>query len=241
MMIGGFIITGNALKKVVVRAIGPSLQNSLAGALSDPVLQLHGSDGSVILENDNWKDDSAQAAEIETNKLAPAHELEAAVVATLAPGNYTAAVTGKNGATGIALVEVYDVTQPGDAKLANISTRGFVASAENVLIGGFILGGTNGNAKVLIRAIGPSLASAGVRNSLSDPTLELHDSNGALLVTNDNWQDQQRSAIEQSGIPPNDSLESAILADLLPGAYTAIVAGKNNSTGIALIEVYNLR
>jgi WD40 repeat protein len=240
-MIGGFIITGNEPKKVVVRAIGPSLAANLSDAVADPVLQLRSPDGSLIRENDNWKDDPAQAAEIEANKLAPAHELESALVATLTPGNYTAAVTGKNGASGTGLVEVYDLSQTGDAKLANISTRGIVSSAQDVLIGGFILGGGNGNAKVLVRAIGPSLSKAGITNALSDPTLELHDSNGQLLLANDNWKDEQQSAIEQTGLPPNDPLESAVLADLPPGAYTAVVAGKGNSSGVALIELYNLR
>ena len=240
-MIGGFIISGSAPKKVVIRAIGPSLQDNLAGELADPVLQLRGPDGALILENDNWKDDPGQAAEIAANKLAPSHELESALVTTLAPGNYTAAVTGKNGGAGIGLVEVYDLSQEGNARLVNISTRGVVSSAENVLIGGFILGGANGSAKVLIRAIGPSLASAGVNTSLADPVLELRDGNGVLLLANDNWKDQQRSAIEQTGIPPNDPLESAILADLAPGSYTAILAGRDGSSGVALIEIYNLR
>jgi hypothetical protein len=240
-MIGGFIITGNDAKKVVVRAIGPSLQNILPGALSDPVLELRAADGSLISQNDNWKDDALQAAELETSQIAPTHDLESAIVATLAPGTYTAAVRGKNGASGIGLVEVYDLSRSGDSKLANISTRGIASSAEDVLIGGFILGGADGNAKVLVRAIGPSLATFGVTNALSDPTLELRDSNGVLLLANDNWKDQQQIAIEQTGIPPNDTSESAILADLAPGAYTAIVGGKDDASGTALIEVYNLR
>lgn len=240
-MIGGFIISGTAAKKVVIRAIGPSLAANIPGALADPILQLRAPDGALILQNDNWKDNPPQAAEIVANKLAPPHDLESAVITTLAPGNYTATVTGKNDASGIGVVEVYDLSQGSDAKLVNISTRGVVASAENVLIGGFILGGSNGTTKVLIRAIGPSLASAGVNNPLADPSLELRDGNGLLLLANDNWKDEQRSAIEQTGIPPNDPLESAILADLAPGAYTAIVTGKAGASGTALIEVYNLR
>ncbi|MEY2510880.1 MAG: large repetitive protein [Verrucomicrobiota bacterium] len=238
-MIGGIIITGNAPKKVIVRAIGPSLQSSLSGALSDPVLQLRKADGSLINQNDNWRDDAVQAAELEANHVAPTNDLESAIVATLAPGNYTAAVTGKNGATGVGLIEVYDVNQSADSKLANISTRGIVRSADGVLIGGFILGGGTGNAKVLVRAIGPSLASVGVNNPLSDPTLELHDGNGALLAANDNWKTDQRTAIEETNIPPTNDAESAIVADLSPGLYTAIVAGKGTS-GIGLIEIYNL-
>ncbi len=240
-MIGGFILTGSMPKKVIVRAIGPSLSSTLPGAIPDPVLELRGPDGSLIRQDDNWRDDVAQAFEIETNKLAPAHNLEAALVETLSPGNYTATVTGKNGASGVGLLEVYDLSGGAAAKLANISTRGLVASAENVLIGGFILGGGNAKARVLVRAIGPSLVDAGVTNALSNPTLELRDGNGVLLFANNNWKDQQQSAIEQTGIPPNDSLESALLADLGPGAYTAIVAGKDGAAGVALIEVYSLR
>jgi WD40 repeat protein len=240
-MIGGFIITGNEAKKVAVRAIGPSLQNSLPGALADPVLELRAADGSLIGQNNNWKDDAVQAAELEANQIAPNHDLESAIVATLAPGTYTAAVRGKNGASGIGLVEVYDLSRAGDSKLANISTRGVASAAQDVLIGGFILGGANGNTEVLVRAIGPSLAKAGVANALADPTLELRDGNGQLLLANDNWKDQQQAEIEQTGIPPNDSSESAILAELAPGAYTAIIAGKTGATGTALIEVYNLR
>jgi WD40 repeat protein len=240
-MIGGFIITGNDAKKVVIRAIGPSLQSTLLGALSDPILELHSPDGSLLSQNDNWKDDAVQAAELEANQIAPTDDFESAIVTTLAPGAYTAAVRGKNGSSGIGLVEVYDLSRISDSKLANISTRGVASSAADVLIGGFILGGTNGNAKVLLRAIGPSLTKVGVSNVLSDPTLELRDSNGQLLLANDNWKDQQQTAIEQTGLPPNDSSESAILAELAPGAYTAIVAGKGDAVGTALIEVYNLR
>lgn len=240
-MIGGFIITGNAEKTVAVRAIGPSLEKNLFGALADPILEVHASDGSLLRQNDNWKDDPAQAAELIANQIAPSHDLESAMILTLAPGTYTAMVRGKSGGSGVGLVEVYDLSPDADSELANISTRGLVESAENVLIGGFILGGSNGNTKVLVRTIGPSLATIGVRNALSDPILELRDENGALLLANDNWKDQQQSEIEQTGIPPNDSSESAILADLPPGAYTAIVAGKGGANGVALIEVYNLR
>jgi hypothetical protein len=239
-LIGGFIITGNQTKKVVLRAIGPSLQSSLPNVLPDPVLELHSSAGSLLTRNDNWTDDSAQAAELIAKNLAPAHQLESAIVAILAPGTYTAMVLENNSASGVGVVEVYDVGSQNGSRLANISTRGIVQSADNVLIGGFILGGSNGNTKILLRTIGPSLAMAGVTNALADPVLELRDQNGALLLANDNWEDQQRAAIEQTGIPPGDPAESAIVADLSPGAYTAIVTGKNGSSGTALVEVYNL-
>jgi uncharacterized delta-60 repeat protein len=240
-MIGGFIISGDMPRKVVVRAIGPSLQNMMPGAISDPVLQLRAADGLLVRESDNWKEDPAQAVEIEASGVAPRNDFESALVVTLAPGNYTAAVTGKNGAAGVGLVEVYDVSESPGSQLANLSTRGAVQSAENVMIGGFILGGGDGASHVLIRALGPSLTDAGVRNALANPTLELHDENGALLSKNDNWKDQQQTAIEQTGIPPGNDSDSAILADLVPGAYTAVVAGKDETTGIALIELYHLR
>ncbi|HKP92964.1 MAG TPA: BACON domain-containing carbohydrate-binding protein [Chthoniobacterales bacterium] len=240
-MIGGFIITGAAEKKVVVRAIGPSLQNTLPGALADPILQLHASDGALIRQNDNWKEDALQAAELEANHIAPGHDLESAIVVTLRPGIYTAMIRGRQGGSGLGLVEVYDLSAAAESQLANISTRGLVASAENVLIGGFILGGTNNSARILVRAIGPSLVRAGVTNALPNPTLELHDGNGALLVRNDDWKDRQQTEIEQTGLAPNDPAESAILADLAPGTYTAVLAGGNDSSGVGLIEVYNLR
>jgi WD40 repeat protein len=238
-LIGGFIITGNQTKKVVIRAIGPSLQSSLPNALPDPVLELHSSDGSFLRQNDNWRDDSAQAAELVAKQIAPAHELESAIVAILAPGTYTAMVRGNNNASGVGLVEVYDVTTEKDSRLANISTRGVVESDENVLIGGFILGGASGNAKILIRAIGPSLASAGVSNAASNPALELRDGNGVVLQSNDNWKDRQRAEIEATHIPPTMDSEAALIAELPSGTYTAIVSSKGSS-GVALIEVYAL-
>jgi hypothetical protein len=238
-MIGGFIISGNSAKKVIVRAIGPSLQGMLPGALADTVLELRAADGTLLGQNDNWGDDASQGSYLEANNFAPSHALESAIVATLIPGNYTAALTGKNGSAGIGLVEVYDVNQSGDSKLANLSTRGIVQSGENVLIGGFILGGSNANAKVLVRAIGPSLANFGVRNAVSDPTLELRDSNGALLQGNDNWKDGPTAEIAATHLAPTVDAESAIIATLPPGAYTAIVAGKGPN-GVALVEIYNL-
>lgn len=240
--IAGFIITGNSPKKVVIRGLGPSLQGAgVVNALPDPALELHSSDGTLLAKNSNWRDDLDPAVELEANGFAPKHELESAIIATLSPGFYTAMISGQNSVTGIALIEVYDFNQAGTSLLANISTRARVQANESALIGGFILGNGKGNTKVLVRALGPSLAEAGINNWLSDPTLELHDGNGALLLANDNWKDQQQAAIEQTGIPPNDHSESAIVADLAPGAYTAIVAGKNGASGTALIEVYNLR
>ena len=239
VLIGGFIITGAGPKNVIVRAIGPSLP--LAGLLADPVLELHESDGTVIT-NDNWKD--TQEAAIVATTLQPGNDLESAIVATLDPGAYTAIVSGKNGGTGIALVEAYDLDQTGDSQLANISTRGFVDTGDNVMIGGFIAGpDTSTSSSVLVRAIGPSLP---LSDDLPDPTLELHDGNGAIIATNDNWKIgadgmSQQAEIEATNLAPTNDLESAILATVAPGGYTAIVRGANNATGIALVEVYNLQ
>ena len=194
----------------------------------------------MIASNDNWRDNPVWAAELEAVGLAPGFDFESAIVATLPPGAYTAIMSGKNGSTGMGLVEVYDLDPAGDAQLANISTRGLVRTGDGVVIGGFILGGNAGQASVLLRAIGPSLATVGIVNALADPTLELRDSNGVLLQYNDNWKDSQQAAIEATGIPPQNDLEAAILATLLPGSYTAIAAGKDGSMGVGLIEVYNL-
>lgn len=248
VLIGGFIITGTDPKKVIIRGIGPSLVNfGLQGFLADPILELH--DASTILEtNDNWKtrsDGTSQQAEIEATTIPPTNDLESAIVRTLPANNasYTAVVRGKDNTTGIGVVEAYDLDQAANSKLGNISTRGFVNSGDNVLIGGFIPG--NGLTKVIVRAIGPSLTTAGVTNPLQDPTLELHDGNGVTIRSNDNWKTRedgssQQSEIEATTIPPTNDLESALVQTLSPGTYTAVVRGKNNTTGIAVVEVYAL-
>ncbi len=236
-MIGGFIITGNAPKKVIIRAIGPSLQG-ISGVLANPTVQLNGSAG-VIASNDDWK--SNQQAEIQATGIPPSNDLESAIVATLSPGAYTAIVAGQNQATGVGLVEVYDLNQAADAKLANISTRGAVGTGSNVMIGGFILGNKTGAANVILRALGPSLTQSGIIAVLGDPTLELRDGNGALVRRNDNWKESQQAQIEATGIAPKNDPESALIAQLAPGAYTAILAGKNGTTGVALVELYQLQ
>jgi plastocyanin len=239
VLIGGFIVTGTEPKEVVLRAIGPSLAAfGIPNPLADPVLELHGADGSLITTNDNWKD--TQQSEIEASGFQPQDDLESAILSTLDPGSYTAIVSGKDGGTGVGLVEAYDLDQTADSQLANISTRGFVETGANVMIGGFILGSEDGNANVLVRALGPSLADFGVTGALADPTLELHDENGALIGSDDNWKDTQQSEIEATGLQPSNDLESAVLETLAPGAYTAIVAGKNGTTGVGLVEVYSL-
>ena len=237
VLIGGFIVTGTEPKRVLLRAIGPSLaQQGVADVLDDPELELHASDGSVITSNDDWK--STQQGDIEATGAAPTDDRESAILVTLTPDNYTAIVTGKNGASGVGLVEGYDLDLTADSQLANISTRGFVETGNNVMIGGFILGTGTGTTNVLIRAIGPSLTGQGVNGALADPTLEIHDQDGALVASNDNWRDSQQDEIEATGIPPTNDLESAIFTTLPAAATTAIVAGKNGQTGVALVEVY---
>ncbi|HVF71657.1 MAG TPA: hypothetical protein VM940_08615 [Chthoniobacterales bacterium] len=237
--IGGFIITGSVPKKVIIRGIGPSLSGlGVPGALTDPTLELLQGNTSLAT-NDNWKD--SQQTEIQNSGVPPGNNLESAIVRTLDPGSYTAILRGKNNGTGVGLIEVYDLDTAADSKLANISTRAFVEAGDNVLIGGIIGGGNGSQPKVLIRAIGPSLTPLGVANALQDPVLELHDKDGALLVTNDNWESDQKAAIQATGIQPSNPNESAILATLLPTNYTAIVKGANNTSGVGLVEVYHLQ
>ena len=243
VMIGGFIIQGNASKPVLLRGLGPSLGAfGISGVLLDPVLELHASDGSLIMRNDNWPD-SPQLSQFAGTVFQPSDNRESVIVATLAPSNYTAILTGSGNTTGVGLVEVYDFDQTVDAQLANISTRGFVQGGENVMIGGFILGGSSNNARIALRGIGPSLSQFGLSPVLADPTLELHDSNGTTLIANDNWQDDPVSAAQltANGLAPQDPKEAGIFTSLPPGAFTAILAGKNGGTGIGLIEVYNLK
>ncbi len=238
VLIGGFIITGNASKKVIVRGIGPSL-NGLNPLLADPLLELRGPNGSIITSNDNWKD--TQQTEIENSTLAPTDNLESAIVATLAPANYTAILRGQGGSTGIGMVEMYDLDLATDSKLANISTRGLVQTNNDVMIAGFILGNGTAGERVAVRAIGPSLS--GINNVLGNPTLELRDANGAMLMSNDNWKDDaaQAAEIAAAGMSPQNDLESAIVTTLPVGQYTAIVAGKDAGTGVAVAEVYHLQ
>jgi uncharacterized delta-60 repeat protein len=237
VLIGGLIVTGTEPKKVIIRGIGPSLSGLFAGALADPMIKLYQGD-TLLASNDNWKE---QQAEIEATTIPPVHDLESAIVQTLAPGSYTAVMSGQNGGTGIGVIEAYDLDQAANSKLANIATRGFVDSGDNVMIGGVITGGIGGgNTRVLIRAIGPSLTTVGIKGALQDPTLELRDTNGGLLRENDNWQSDQLGEIEATTIPPTNAAESAIISILTPGNYTAIVRGKDNTTGVGLVEVYNL-
>jgi hypothetical protein len=246
-LIGGFIITGTDPKKVIVRALGPSIRSNnapLPGRLADPVLELH--IGSAVTTNDNWRvrsNGDSQQAEIQATGLAPKNELESAIVRTLAPGQYTAVMRGKGGGTGIGLVEVYDLSPSSTSLLANISSRGFVDVNDNVMIGGLIAGPVErGNTRVVVRALGPSLSKSGVPNTLQNPTLELFNANGGRIANNDNWQNGPgSSAVAAAGLAPSDSRESAIFISIIPGQYTAIVRGVSKTTGIGLVEVYNLQ
>lgn len=235
VLIGGFIVTGNDPKQVLLRAIGPSLP--VDGPLADPVLELHAADGSTITTNDNWQD-APNFGDIPAN-LQPTNTLESAILRVLDPGLYTAIVSGKNG-TGVGLVEVYDLADAADSELANISTRGFVDIGDNVMIGGFILGGQGDNGDVVVRAIGPSLTNIGIDGALADPTLEVYDVNGVIVASNDDWKIDPVGVIPANLQPTND-LESAMAVTLPAGAYTAIVAGKDGVTGVGLVEVYNLQ
>jgi hypothetical protein len=239
-MIGGFIITGTQKKAVIVRGIGPSLEAfGIQGALADPQIEIHDSSGQLIAFNDNWRED-VNSQEVINYNIEPQSELEAALWGVMDPGAYTVVVRGTDDSSGVGVFEVYDLNQTVDSKLANISTRGFVNTGDNVMIGGTIIIGSN-PAKVLVRGIGPSLTNAGVLNALQDPTLELHNGNGALIASNNNWRDSQEAEIIGTTIPPTDNRESAILVNLAPGAYTAIVRGAGNSTGVAVVEAYQLQ
>jgi hypothetical protein len=239
VVIGGFIITGSGQKRVIVRAIGPSLVNhGITNPLQNPTLELHDHTGAVIASNDNWMN-SPNKQEIINSGLAPSNNLESAILTSLNPGAYTAIVRGVNNGTGIALVEGYDLNPTAGSKLGNLSTRALVQTGNNVMIGGFIITGP-GQKKVLVRAIGPSLAQHSITNPLQDPTLELHNGNGALIAFNDNWKDTQQAQIQATGLAPTNDNESAILRTLPPGNYTAIVRGRNNTIGVALVEVYGL-
>jgi len=243
VMIGGFIVT-NSPTAVILRGIGPSLTAfGISGVLSDPMLELRASSGAVILQNNNWQDDPSQAAQISAAGLALSNPLESGISTTLAPGTYTAVLSGVNQTSGVGLVEVYNVGPVSGGMLGNISTRGFVQTDNNVMIGGFILGGSSGNARVALRGLGPSLTQFGIPNALADPTLALHDSYGTVLASNDNWLDDVQSAAQLSanGLALPNNLESGIFITLPPGAFTVVLSGKNGGIGVGLVEAYNLQ
>jgi hypothetical protein len=240
-LIAGFIIAGPDHKSVIIRGMGPSLGKlGVAGALQDPTIEMHLPTG-VVTTNDNWKD-GATASTIQGGPFQPGDDRESLLQYNIPPGNYSVIEKGKLGTAGIGLVEVYDIGRLENSNLANISTRGFVGAGDNVMIGGFILGAGNGAARIMIRAIGPSLAAFGVSNPLQNPSVSLRDGNGAVLSSNDDWaQNSNATEIYLTGIAPSNQAESAILMTLPAGTYTAVVAGVNGDTGIGLVEVYNLQ
>ena len=257
VVIGGFIVQGSAAKRVIIRALGPELtQYGVADPLHNPTLELHNGAGALIASNNNWGTTiigriitANQVQDIRNSGYAPGDELESAIIADLAPGNYTAIARGVNNTTGVGLVEVYDLSGDASSMLGNISTRSFVQTDNNVMIGGFIVQGAQPK-RVIIRAIGPELSQFGVPDPLANPRLELHNAAGALIGSNDDWQHtiiggvitrSQVTDIQNSGHAPTDPSESAIIAELPPGNYTAIVRGMNNTTGVALVEVYDLQ
>jgi uncharacterized repeat protein (TIGR03803 family) len=242
VLIGGFIITGSDPKNVIIRGIGPSL-SGVGATLQDPILELHQGNATIAI-NDNWKENQA---EVEATLIPPTNDLESAIVATLTPGAYTVILSGKNNGVGVGVVEVYDLNQAANSRLANISTRGFV-DTNNAMIGGLIVSGGvgGGSARVLVRAIGPSLSASGIQGALQDPNLELHDAAGTMIASNDNWKirsdgSSQQGEIEATNIPPTNPLESALVQTLPPGNYTVIVRGTSNTTGVAVVEAYTLQ
>ncbi len=237
VLIAGFIISGNQPKKVIVRALGPTLSTlGVSGALADPTITIVNSSNVVVDSNDNWR--NRQETEIAASGFAPPNDLESAIIATLAPGSYTAVVSGKNSGTGVALVDLYQLDAT-TSIFGNLSTRGFVGTGENVLIGGLIIG--NGEPPVIVlRAIGPTLSSFGIAQPLQDPTLELRDANGALIAFDNDWKDNTPTGIKATLLNPTDNRESAIIASLAAGNYTVIVRGNNGTTGVALVEAYRL-
>ncbi len=247
--IGGFIITGTDPKLLVIRAIGPSLTAvGVAGTLADPVLKLHDSTGFTIATNDDWMDNIAGDQQLLIDHgLDPTNGLESAIIKTLNPGLYTADVSGNNGGSGVALFELYDLDDAaGTGELANISTRGFVGTEANVLIGGVVVGPEGGiDAAVVVRAIGPSLADFDIADPLADPVLELRNGDGDLIAMNDNWEtdpppNNYSVEVTAVGLAPRDTSESALFANLTNGLYTAIVSGKDGTTGVGLVEVYHV-
>ena len=241
MGIGGFIITGSVSKHLLLRAIGPSLTRfNIADVLADPVLELHGPSGFTTVINDSWR--STQEMAITATGLAPTDDFEAAIDATLEPGAYTAVVRGKNNTSGVVLIELYDLDQA-SGKLANISTRAFVSTGDNIVIAGVVLSDGAAPDRIVLRGIGPSLApgSFPVSAVLANPTLELRDEDGTLVSANNDWRDDSVQAAELTAadLAPTNDLESAIAVTLPPGFYTVLLAGLNSGTGIGLIEIYD--
>ena len=232
VMIGGFFLAGDQQKKVLIRAIGPSLEQSgLKGVLADPVMHLYDSSGAMVASNDGWNSNADIA-------LPPSNQRDAAMATALDPGSYTIVVSGASNEPGLALFELYDLDQA-NGRIVQLSTRGRVETGDDILIGGFIIGGAE-RTTIVVRAIGPSLTGSGVNEALADPELSLYDATGSLVFTNNDWRTHQEQQLIDSSLPPTDEKESAIIATLPPGSYSAVLRGANDSTGVGLIEIYDL-
>jgi hypothetical protein len=251
-LIEGFIVDGPAgfgssTKKIIVRAIGPSLiPFGIADALTNPTLEIHNSSGATIATNNDWKTTQVgglitgdQVAEINSTGVAPSDDGESAIIADLVPGSYTAVVRGVNDTTGTGVVDAYDLSGASPAKLANVATRGLVQAGDKLMVAGFIV--QNAPVRAVVRAIGPSLLAFGINNALPDTTLQLRDQNGAIVLENDNWQTDQKQELENTGLQPSHDLEAALVADIQPGLYTAQVRGKNDTSGIGVVQIYFLQ
>jgi hypothetical protein len=236
-MIGGFVIYGDGPKRLILRAMGPSLAAvGISEVMPDPVLTLFDSTGAVLGSNDNWRSDQSQI--IQETGLAPSDDREAALVTVLSPGSYTVTINDANNASGVALFELYDLDLV-SSQFINLSTRGAVQTQDGVMIGGLIIFGEE-PASFVLRALGPSLVQSSIQDPLLDPVLELYDVQGSLVMQNDNWRSDQQQQVIDSQLAPSDDRESAIVANLSPGSYSAVVRGAANSTGTALFEVYKL-
>jgi streptogramin lyase len=238
--IAGFIISGSTPKQVLIKGLGASLSNfGIVNSLQDPTLDLHDSTGNTIATNDDWQ--TATNGDLIPTEFRPADSREPAILATLQPGTFTVVLRGKNGGTGVGLIEMDDLSTGVASKLTNVSTRGFAGTGENVMIGGFILNGGSGERQILIRALGPTLAQApfNIAGSLTDPTLMLVDGNGTVLASNDDWKSSQQNEIQATGLAPPNDREAGILTTLPAGNFTAIVSGKNGETGVALVDVFH--
>lgn len=239
VLIGGFIVSGAQPKKLILRALGPSLAAAgITGTMGDTVLELYDSGGRLVASNDDWQS-GGQAEQIAATGIAPTAAAESALITTLSAGSYTAVVHGWDQAQGVAIVEAYELDST-SSRLVNISTRGRIGVGQQAMIGGLIVQGS-ASKKVLVRALGPSLAAGGLTGVLANPILEIYDGGGNLVIANDNWSTGSQAAeIITTGVPPADPLESAVIATLAPGNYTAVVRGGNNGTGVGLVEVFDL-
>jgi hypothetical protein len=249
ILIPGFVVTGDADKRVLVRGLGPILTDfGVTGALQAPTIRLM-SGGTEIATNTGWAT-SSDAAEIDEVTVAVGAEpldpvkADSALLATVPPGTYTVHLSGVGGTTGVGLVEVYDADEDtSGSKLINVSARAQVGVGEEILIPGFVLGG-DGPRRLLVRAVGPGLGQFGVTGFLENPQLIVYQG-GAPIDGNDDWEANSDVAAIQAattavGAEPlaADSLDAALLVQLEPGAYTVHVRGVGGTEGVALVEVY---